>query len=134
MGVPMMRRQHGLSLVELMVALALMVLVSSIAIPAYQDYIATSRITVMHQAIQNLMPFQENYRIDNGAYLAGSYVPGVTNDFEDTLGFRMDGDHSQISLEVAACDGGTLNDCYKVTAMNQVGETVVYNDGQFVDP
>jgi hypothetical protein len=88
----------------------------------------------MQQAVRNLTPFQENYRIDNGAYLAGSYVPGVKNDFADDLGFRLDADHSQISLVVTACDGGNLNDCYKVTAQNADGEVVVYNDGQFVQP
>ena len=66
---------QGFSLVELMVVIALLGVISAIAIPAYQGYIEDARIGTMLQSIETIRVFQENRRLEQGEYVEGSYDP-----------------------------------------------------------
>lgn len=126
----MPRAQSGYTLVELLVAMAVLAIIGSIAVVGYRDYVETAQLGTMRQRIDALLLFQENYRSENDAYLAGVYVPGGQNDFLPA-GYVVRDDNDDIRLEVTACDGGDIEDCFKVTATNSSGQEVVWNNGSY---
>lgn len=131
----MKRRQNGFTLVELMVAVAVLFVIAALAIPAYRDYIGTAQRGAMVERINGLRPFIENARIDADvpAYPSGTYVSGGANDFL-TIGYRMPDDNDGITMVVAAGACGTLATCYKITATNAEGVVGVYEDGTVTWP
>ncbi len=59
---------HGYSLVELMLAAAVLSIITAIAIPAYQGYMETAQLgRVVHEMKQIELTI-ENYRLDTGSY------------------------------------------------------------------
>lgn len=122
------RGQAGFSLVEMMVAVALIFVVAGIAIPLYKDYTETSRQAAIINKAEQLRAFMDNWRLDNGSYPEGTYEPGGTNDFAAT-GFRVDSDKSDFSFDVQAGECGTLNDCYRLSVIKD-GEVIgIYERG-----
>ncbi len=122
------RYQSGVTLVELMIAVAVMFILTAVAVPLYQGYLSNTRDAALRQKVEAFRMFQNDYRIDNGTYLAGEYVPGGSNDFA-ALGYRVEDDASGITLEVEAGSCGTIADCYKVTAENAEGRRYIWDNG-----
>lgn len=129
----MVRGSAGFSLVEMMIAVAVLFIISGIAISAYSGYTQTAREQTLMAKVEAFRMFQDNWRIDNGSYLEGDYVPDGTNDFE-AMGYRIAGDRDGISLNVEACDGGAIEACYKVTATDSNGNVLVWQNGAYTWP
>jgi len=66
------RRQAGYTLIEVMVALTILAIIASIAIPAYRGYISTARETEGHNSLAALQMAQEEYFLENNAYFVGN--------------------------------------------------------------
>lgn len=60
--------QHGLTLIELMIVLAIITVLASIAIPAYKDYTETAKVDSAIQDISAIAALAENYWNDARAY------------------------------------------------------------------
>jgi prepilin-type N-terminal cleavage/methylation domain-containing protein len=65
----------GFSLIELMMTVAILGLVSAIAFPMYRDYVVTARQGVMRENIESIRLFEESFRLEERAYIAGTYSP-----------------------------------------------------------
>lgn len=66
-----MRPRHlmqGMTLVELMIALAIVAIIAAIALPSYQAQIINSNRNEAKTALVQLKLQQENYRLDNSSY------------------------------------------------------------------
>lgn len=74
------RGSRGITLIELMVAVGILGIVVAIAVPAYQDYVTSARVGVMRDNIQTIRLFQDEYRLQNRAYISGTYDPADPND------------------------------------------------------
>lgn len=61
----------GFTLVELMIAVAIVSVIAAIAIPAYNGYITEARISTAQFNMNSLKLFLEDYRLDNGCYTVG---------------------------------------------------------------
>lgn len=100
-------RSRGFTLVELMIAIAILSVIAAIAIPAYNGYIREARINA---AIANIEPLRialEDFWLDNGTYGVRApevWVPGGANSLESgTLGWRPDaGDKNMFTYSVTS--------------------------------
>lgn len=86
------RRAFGFTLIELMITLAIVGILASIAFPAYQDYTVRARRSAAQQFMMDVASRQEQILIDARAYVAvannaafpgavGTPVPGDVNGF-----------------------------------------------------
>ena len=69
--------QSGFTLVELMVTVAILAVVASIAIPAYNGYIMTGHKTECQNEIASIKLAESEYFLDNNAYFAGADVSAL---------------------------------------------------------
>ena len=77
-----MKHQQGFSLIELMIAVVIIGIITTVAIPNYQDYVTRSRVPEATAALGDLRVRMEQYYQDNRAYPTGCVVaptaPGAT--------------------------------------------------------
>ncbi len=70
------RKQAGYTLMELMIAVGIIGVLTSIAIPSYNNYINTSCLSTAATNLETLASFEENYNIENSSYLGGTHTAG----------------------------------------------------------
>ena len=116
-----MRRGSGFTLLELMIAVAILALLASVGLPAYQGYIQTSREAKLLNNIATIEVFQEDFRLRNGAYqTSGANLGAITA----AIGWEPQ-TNDGIQYSLAASGAG-----YSVTATDTEGLSVcmVYPD------
>ncbi len=67
--------QQGLSLVELMITVAIIGFLASIALPSYSDYVRKGRAAEATSTLANLKVRMEQYYQDNRTYVGGACAP-----------------------------------------------------------
>lgn len=117
-----LRTQAGITLIEMIVAMAVLFLLAAVSIPFYRDYMMTARKERMVETVRTFTLFEKNYFLDNQTYAEGEYKPGgVMNTFPASMGFRMSNDQDQVSFRVEAGSCGAIADCYRVIATDVGG-------------
>lgn len=106
-----MRRQTGFSLIELMMVVAIVAVLASIALPAYTDYIRRGKVTEAVSGLSEMRVRMEQFFQDNrtyeGACATGTVAPLPSN----TPNFTF------------SCSGLTVT-TYTVTATGVTGSTM----------
>ena len=106
------RAISGFSVVELMIVVAILAIISLIAIPAYQGYIREAQLSTARANADSLRVFLEDWRLDNNTYA----VAGAAFDPKATaaLGWAPDGDEDLFTyaIEGATATTYTLNVTY----------------------
>jgi len=78
----------GFTLIEVIITVAIIAIISSIAIPAYQGYITTARANILQQNIESIRLYLQDYQLDNGGnYEAGTFTLISDPSIEDTYGW-----------------------------------------------
>jgi prepilin-type N-terminal cleavage/methylation domain-containing protein len=124
-----MRAQRGVTLLELMVALVIMAIITSISYSLYTGYVETANTAVLQQNIDSIRIFQEDVRLRRGAYEAGTYdAEGGDTSLTAAIGWEPDEDGSNIVYVVETVASGAG---YEVTATGPDGqsESRCFGDG-----
>ena len=110
----MKRTVTGFTLIELMIVLAIMAVIMTIAIPSYNDYIRRSRRTEAIAHLQNLALLQAKWRAERAAFAPFSADTTVSNlgDDPDTAMADTVGKFYDWSITTAAGPPAT----YTITA------------------
>ena len=98
-------KTSGFTLIELMIVIAILGIVSAIAIPAYTGYMATARMTEAKNNIAALKLAEEEYFLENN-----NYFSDTSND-NDNLATA-----SGNLWSASKGDGGAVNFTYTVSA------------------
>ncbi len=72
-------RSNGFTLIELMIVVAILAIVTTIAVPAYTGYVETAKTTEAWNNLNSLQLALEEYYIENGNYSAT-----MTDDYTST--------------------------------------------------
>jgi type IV pilus assembly protein PilE len=110
---------RGFTLIELMIAVAILAIISAIAIPAYNQYIRESRLGAMRMNLDTLRIAVEAYRLDSSA---GTYGNKNTYDkavIASSYGWTPEGDNDAYSYRVVT--GSTT---YTICAASAVGASI----------
>ncbi len=122
----------GITLIEMMIVVAILAIVSAIAVPAYTGYITTSRTGECANEVAAIRLAEEEFILNNNVYIAGT-LDGTTADvlLQDNLvglytaSATAAGPNTNCTYAVVLAGGG-----YTITATgvnNLAGEGVVVN-------
>ena len=104
---------HGFTLIELMIVVAIIGILASIAYPSYRDSVLKGRRAEARTAIAELMQQQERYMTQNNTYLpfanGDDYVP-----FKQFSG--PSSENSSYLMSAEKCDVGEVDECIRVVA------------------
>ncbi len=113
-----MKKQTGLTLIELITVVAIVGILSAIAIPSYSRYTTSASRTTGKTALQTVRSKMENFYINNKSYTTdlsklgyGAASPSLNKAGEETAG----GD-AVYTVSVSNPGGCTLASCYTLTA------------------
>lgn len=112
-------RADGFTLIELMIVVAIIALISAIALPLYSGYVETSQEGVLMNNISSIEVFQEDARLRTGAYVAGSYdVAGGDTSLSDPP-LNWDPRDEEVVYDVVL-----VGNSYRITATHPAGVTM----------
>ncbi len=107
--------QKGFTLIELMIAIAILAIVTTIAVPAYTGYVKTAQNTEGWNNLHSLQLALEEYYIENGTYVSTM----EDSHSSAALNWRAKPDAGgthHFTYSIAACGSGSINTCYTITA------------------
>lgn len=120
------RHSDGFTLVELLITVAIIGVLSAVAIPYFTDYVDTASEGVMRTNMETIRLFEEDYRLSEGTYVAGTYDPANPNaagGLKSKLGWepRTTGDLITYVVDNVSASG------YRITATDQDGYSIASN-------
>lgn len=114
-----LKRASGFTLIELMIVIAILGIITAIAIPAYTGYITSARMSEAKSNIAALKLAQEEYFLENNGYFDGTSA-SLLNTNSDGLWTVAGGDGGiNFSYNVSTTSTG-----YVVTATGTSGKVL----------
>ena len=96
-------------MLEVLAALAIVAIVAALAVPWYQDYMATAREGALGKRIAAMAIFQEETRLRTGSYGAGSWDPAAGEEsLADAIGWQPATDDGTTFSVTADADAWTV--------------------------
>ena len=72
-----MNRQPGFTLIEVMVVVAIIAILASIALPSYAEYVVRGKVAEAAQTLADLRTKQEQFFLDNRSYVNAAGACGT---------------------------------------------------------
>ncbi len=117
---------NGFSLIELMVTLAILAVITTIAIPAYTGYVKAAKMSEAKNNLAALRLAEEEYFLENNRYFTGANF----SELESTSGrlwIRTKGSSATALFDYAVISSSPTS-TWKATAKGNVSGTSVYNE------
>ena len=102
------RRHKGFTLLEVMIAAAIIAILAAIAYPSYQNQTQRSRRADGQAMLLEILQAQERYYTANMSYVTDLTLLGYANPTPSNEGYY--------NISAAACSGTTIDDCVELTA------------------
>ena len=138
-----LKKIDGVTLIELLIAIAVVGVLASIAWPTYQGYVSSSRESAMLQVMQSVKIYEEDRRVRLGEYVEGAYDPSnpsVSGGLATTLGWNPADPDPDISILAVCATDGSAPECARgsaieITATHTQGESICrsYNGNRTSD-
>jgi prepilin-type N-terminal cleavage/methylation domain-containing protein len=112
-------KSQGFTLIELMIAVAILSVVAAIAIPAYNGYIRESRLGAMRMNLDTLRIAVEAYRLDSTAASYGTRTTYDKDVISASFGWAPEGDNNAYSYGLI-----TTATTYTICAASTAGASV----------
>lgn len=109
----------GFSLIELMVTMAILGVITAIAIPAYNGYITTAKMSEADNNLAALRLAQEEFFLENNTYFAGTTNPDTLEAASGNL-WEQSGGSDGVNFDYVV----TLSSGWTATALGKVGTKV----------
>lgn len=77
--VRIIRRNAGFTLIEILIAIAIIAILAAIALPSYRDYITRGKITEATANLADLRVKMEQWFQDNRSYVGGPCAPAAAD-------------------------------------------------------
>jgi len=94
------RAEAGYTLVEMMIVVALLGIISAVAIPAYRGYVATGKEAEGKAGLSNIALLEEQYFAENRTYAAGGAAA-----LQGSIGFTPEADTNYTWSVTAGASG-----------------------------
>jgi len=75
------KKVTGFTLIEVMIAIAIVGIITVIAVPIYKDYIDTAQKAVTQANIRSVVVLMDSYELDEGRYPPGVTYPNAPNKY-----------------------------------------------------
>lgn len=100
---------RGFTLIELMITVAIIGILASIALPAYSDYVRRGKISEATATLSDLRVRQEQYYQDNRTYVSGGTTCGVAMPVQQFFTFTCTGTATSYTLTATGNASGGMN-------------------------
>lgn len=116
---------HGFTLIELMIAVAIIGILASIAIPAYQQYVLRANRADAQAILMETAQFMERYFTTNNSYEDAAVLSNQspkTGTAKYNISFSVDPTDTAYELQAVPTGGQTADACGTLT-VDQTGAT-----------